>query len=117
MDDLIHVLVALDYNDEWLAKMREVSPRLQVVKAYPEVPESAWENVEVLYSTITFPPSVALAPKLKWVQLHSAGVEHFTSQPFFQQSEVVGTHASGIHAVPIGEYLMGMMLAWEFQLP
>jgi len=45
MDDLIHVLVALDYNDEWLAKMREVSPRLQVVKAYPEVPESAWENL------------------------------------------------------------------------
>ena len=49
------------------------------------------------------------APKLKWVQLMSAGADGMARSEIWQSSLTI-TGVSGIHATPISEYVLGMML-------
>ncbi len=49
------------------------------------------------------------APKLKWVQLMSAGADGLARTEIWQ-SDITITGVSGIHATPISEYVLGMML-------
>ena len=46
--DKINVVVAVDYDDNILNNLRQVSPRLQIEKHYPNVPKRAWKNAEIL---------------------------------------------------------------------
>ena len=54
---------------------------------------------------------VSRAPTLKWVQLLSAGADHALKTNLAGTSIPVTT-ASGIHATPIAEYIIGSMLIW-----
>lgn len=49
------------------------------------------------------------APRLKWVQLYSAGTDHLRGTDILE-SGITVTTVSGIHAVPIGEYVLMAML-------
>lgn len=69
-------------------------------------------ETEVIFtSPIILPDIESLAPKLRWVQLTSAGVDRLLDSDLLR-SRVMVTTASGIHAVPIGEYVLGVMLAF-----
>jgi len=59
---------------------------------------------------------IARAPKLKWIQLTSAGVDRFLT-PEMLKSKVILTNVSGIHATPIGEFVMEMMLMFAKKAP
>lgn len=72
-------------------------------------------HAEVLY-TLSAIPRPEQAPALRWVQLQSAGANHVLDRPLFQ-SDVIFTTTSGIHAIPIGEYVLATMLAWFRRLP
>ena len=52
---------------------------------------------------------VKRAPNLKWVQLMSAGADGMARSEIWQSSLTI-TGVSGIHATPISEYVLGMML-------
>ncbi|HXG41262.1 MAG TPA: D-2-hydroxyacid dehydrogenase [Dehalococcoidia bacterium] len=68
-------------------------------------------EAEVLLSSPIVPPDLPqLAPRLRWLQLTSAGVDRLLESPVLR-SGITVTTASGIHAVPIGEYVLGAMLA------
>lgn len=56
------------------------------------------------------------APRLKWVQMTSAGVDRFLDKDMVD-SPVIMTNVSGIHAVPISEYIMCVMLMFAKQMP
>jgi len=56
------------------------------------------------------------APHLRWVQLHSAGINHISHKPLYA-TDVTFTTASGIHAIPIAEYVFTAVLAWYHHLP
>ncbi|HEY7339855.1 MAG TPA: D-2-hydroxyacid dehydrogenase [Ktedonobacterales bacterium] len=66
-----------------------------------------------------FPPAdlLALAPNLKWIALPSAGADHAIRAGIVQQGGPVVTTASGIHAVPIGEFVLSLMLMWVRHWP
>jgi len=115
-EDPINVVVAMDFSDDIMEKIRAVSPRLRVERHFPEVPEKAWADVEVLYTLRQF-PDPAQAPRLRWIQMHSAGIDHVLNQPIMQSEDVEVTTTSGIHATPIAEYCLMMMLAFAFDLP
>lgn len=69
-------------------------------------------ETEVIFTSPIIPPDiVSTAPKLRWVQLTSAGVDRLLDSDLLR-SRVAVTTASGIHAVPIGEYVLGVMLAF-----
>lgn len=115
--DLINVLVCMDFSDEHLETLRAVSDKLNITRLFPDVPTSAYHDAEVLYTLRHFPESAEESPHLKWIQLHYAGLDGVISRPIAQETDIEITSASGIHAVPIAEYCMSLLLAWEYQLP
>lgn len=115
-DKPIHVIVAVDFSDEILATIRALSPRLQVERHFPNVPNKAWAGAEILY-TMGQIPEPEQAPKLRWIQTHSAGVDFLLDEPIMQSKQVKVTSSSGIHATPIAEYCIMMMLAFNYRLP
>ncbi|MCA9907406.1 MAG: D-2-hydroxyacid dehydrogenase [Anaerolineae bacterium] len=112
----VNVIVAMDFSDAIMDKIRAVSPQLKVERCFPDVPDKALADVEVLY-TQRFLPDPAQTPHLRWVQLHSAGVDHAVNQPVMQSQDVEVTTTSGIHATFMTEYCVMMMLAFAFKLP
>ena len=56
------------------------------------------------------------APRLKWVQTMGAGVERLLDRDMVN-SQVIMTNVSGIHAVPISEYIVCVMLMFVKQMP
>ena len=114
--DSINVIVAMNIAEELVNSLREVSPRLRIERYPANVPDRAWENVEVLYTGGTF-PKPEQAPRLRWIQLHSAGVNHALREPIIQSRDIEVTTVSGIHAVPMSEFSLAMMLAFAYKLP
>ncbi|MCS7286942.1 MAG: D-2-hydroxyacid dehydrogenase [Anaerolineae bacterium] len=115
----IKVLSVLNLSEENLETLRKVSPRLevnQVTCRNPTEMKPLLEDVEILY-TIWFPFDPAeVAPRLKWIQLSTAGVDHLLDSPVMK-SQVIITTTSGIHAVPIAEYVFATMLFLVKRLP
>ena len=61
------------------------------------------------------PDVFARARKLKWIQFGSAGIDH-TIFPELLASEVILTTMSGIHAIPVAEHVLALMLAMTRRL-
>jgi phosphoglycerate dehydrogenase-like enzyme len=55
-------------------------------------------------------------PKLKWIQLVSAGIDHLDDHPIWR-SKIAVTTASGIHAVPIAQYALCTLLMLIHKMP
>jgi phosphoglycerate dehydrogenase-like enzyme len=74
-------------------------------------------ETEVLLSNPVVPDDILQkAPQLKWVQLTSAGADRLIDSDLVRSSVQVTT-ASGIHAVPIGEWVLGAMIAFAKGFP
>lgn len=110
----IHVLVAMDFSDAVIEQLSAISERLHIERIHPNVPDSAYEQVEVLYTARHY-PTQSQAPNLRWVQIHSAGVERALARPVFQNSGIKLTSASGIHAVQMSEYSLAVMLHFHYR--
>ncbi|MDP9237849.1 MAG: D-2-hydroxyacid dehydrogenase [Chloroflexota bacterium] len=52
-----------------------------------------------------------VAPRLQWIQLTSAGADRLLNSGFIEGGVTVTT-VSGLHATPIGEYILTVMLMW-----
>lgn len=111
----VNVVVAMDFDDDILTQLRAVSPRLVIERHFPTVPDRAWHDAEVLYTSSAL-PTPEQAPRLRWIQLNSAGVEDALKQPILKAQDIEVTNTSGIHAVQIAEYSLMMMLAFNYQL-
>ena len=115
----IVVLSTMRFTDELLDKLRAVSPRLVVKQRTgrnaEEVEQALEDGVEVLY-TFYLPADLSRAPKLKWVQMHAAGVDSLLDHPIMK-SDVLLTTTSGIHATPIAEYVFASILAFNRRVP
>jgi phosphoglycerate dehydrogenase-like enzyme len=109
-------------NKECLRLIRAVSPRIKVkdgaALAEAELKGDnskkrdldallAW--ADVIFGLFTLPDIMARAPKLKWIQVISAGVARWRDTDVWR-SQVIITGVSGIHATPIGEFVMALML-------
>jgi phosphoglycerate dehydrogenase-like enzyme len=106
----------MDFTDALMAQLRAVSPRFHIERHFPNVPDHAWADAEVLYTATRF-PDPSQVPRLRWIQLHSAGIDHAVKQPIIQAEDVEVTTASGVHAVQMAEFCLMMILAFNYQLP
>ena len=124
----VKVLVTIPIGEELLGKIREVSPRVEVAEAvglgssehgegiFDKESDSLLKEAEVIYG-FGLPTYVfARTPRLKWVQVTSAGVDGFLTDEM-RASSVVFTTVSGIHATPIGEFVLQLMLMFSKQAP
>jgi len=74
----------------------------------------AW--TDVLFGLIAPPNTIARAPNLKWIQVISAGVDRWINTDVWR-SRIILTGVSGIHATPIGEFVMALMLMFAKNTP
>jgi phosphoglycerate dehydrogenase-like enzyme len=118
MTDADHkrIVVAMDFSDELMQQVRDAAPGFKVERHFPDVPEAVWGDTEILYTLRRY-PTPEQAPRLRWIQLHFAGVDSALKNPIIQAEDIEVTSASGIHATPIAEYVLGMMLAFNLKLP
>jgi phosphoglycerate dehydrogenase-like enzyme len=78
--------------------------------------EAAWREVlqraEVLFDfdDLIKEHPLTLSPNLRWVQTTSAGVGQLVQRLGMQESDVVVTTASGIHAAPLTEFVFAALL-------
>jgi phosphoglycerate dehydrogenase-like enzyme len=119
--DNIHVLMTLHFTEDLLQQLEAVSPRLRITQQpCSDVADvagalAAHPDTEVLYAFGVPADALALAPRLRWVQLHSAGADHLLGLPIMH-NDVLLTTSSGIHATPIAEYVLASMLAHRWQV-
>ncbi len=109
------VTVAVDFSDEILSEVRELSPRLQIERHFPEVSHEVMARTEVLYTTGYF-PEPEQAPKLRWIQVNSAGVNHALDHSIVQAEDIIVTTTSGIHASNMAQYCLMTMLMFNYKM-
>jgi len=125
----VNVLVTTNIGEEFLQQISSVSPRIKVTDAADlrrdeqNEDSAATEKLNVLLADtevlfgLTFPQNyIARAPGLKWVQTMTAGMNRFLDADMMS-SPVVLTGVSGIHATPIGEFVLCLMLMFVKQMP
>ncbi len=115
------MLITAPLDTIWLARLQKLAPEFHVKQWHystmGSIPDDLWQDVEVLYTSFTTPlPLPHQVPHLRWVQLYSAGPDYILDHPLFATSTIFTT-TSGIHAVPIAEYVFAMVLAWFHHLP
>jgi phosphoglycerate dehydrogenase-like enzyme len=117
-------LVNRPWPEEWLAALSAVAPGWRIVgqgAASPErlgdapIAPDLWRVAEVAYAFGQL-PAPEDAPALRWVQLFSAGADHFRHHPLFS-TNVTFTTVSGVHAICIAEHVFAGVLAWNHRLP
>ncbi len=115
----ITVLSLMRFIEAQLNKLRAVSPRLVVEQrtdaALAELPAELRQRVEVLYGWNETFQQAHHFPHVKWLQAHSAGIDYLLDKPIWQ-SEVPITTLRGIHAVPMAEHALTLMLAFRWNL-
>lgn len=74
------------------------------------------DTTEVVYAFRVPKNIMELAPNLKWLQLLGAGCDHLEGNPLIKSGVLVST-ASGVHATPIAEYVLAVILGFYRGLP
>jgi phosphoglycerate dehydrogenase-like enzyme len=116
----IHVLITREFSADWVNQLRRLLPdRVQITQQTANMPEEIspelWKTADVLYSGACY-PDPAIAPRLRWVQLDTAGVNHILNTPLWQ-SQVSLTTLNGVAPPNMGEFAMMMMLSFGHHLP
>jgi len=114
---------------EILKRIGKVNPNINVKDASALVAaefngdDSSKKELDALLSRADiifglFPPQEIMtrAPRLKWLQMMSAGVDRLRGSDIWQ-SEVIITGVSGIHATPITEFVFQFMLMFAKNAP
>jgi phosphoglycerate dehydrogenase-like enzyme len=76
------------------------------------------QRTDVLLTNPIVPDDILdRAPNLAWLQLTSAGVDRLLDSEPVRSDRVQVTTASGLHAVPISEWVLGAMIAFAKGFP
>ena len=118
-------------DNEIIRSITEVSPKIKVKDASTmmmaehqgdnsekEILDNMLVEADVIFGFGLILPKDLLsrAPRLKWLQLMSAGADRLRDTEIWQ-SKVTVTGVSGIHASAIGEFVLGFMLMFAKSMP
>jgi D-2-hydroxyacid dehydrogenase (NADP+) len=129
----INVVVLSHIGDGCLQQIEAISPLLRV-KDLSDLKDRLSSNkgeissadesglakylseAEIIYGFRISPDILSQAPRLKWIQTMSAGVDDVLTEELVK-SRVILTNVSGIHGVQISELVFGMILALAKHIP
>lgn len=127
--ETVNVLVTTALNEASQTQITRVSSRIKLTDVSKLVQseqkgdaaarkelDALLAEAEVIYGFRLPENVIARAPKLKWFQAMAAGVDRYLDDQF-RRSSVMLTGVSGIHATPIGEFVLGLMLMFAKQAP
>ena len=107
----MRILLQAQINPGTMDRLRALSPDLQIVAATDDsfdIDALADPALEAIVGR-RIPVDLARVPRLRWLQVGSAGVDHLAADPPWARGVTV-TNARGVFAVPIGEYVSGAIL-------
>jgi phosphoglycerate dehydrogenase-like enzyme len=110
---MLDVLVTMPFGEPLLERLRAVAPGLRVTRADPDTAD--YSRADVLYAGNV--PRDLAAPRLRWVQLHMAGVNTLHDHPVYTSATIPLTTTSGVHAATIAEYAVTVLLALAHRVP
>ena len=96
-------------------KNRWPEMRVAHLKTYDALPAEL-PDTDIFVGFNLLPKQLAVARKLKWIHITSAGVSQMM-RPDVRAAGVVITNARGIHAIPMAEHTIGAMLALARKFP
>jgi D-2-hydroxyacid dehydrogenase (NADP+) len=130
----VSVLLVAALHEECKQQIAAVSPRIHLLDAAgtwkppDKVTPDRFQDIsnenldvflpqaEVLYGYAPPKNLGSRAPGLKWFQTMLAGVDHFLDDEL-RNSSIIITNVSGLHAVPVGEFALALMLMFTKQAP
>jgi phosphoglycerate dehydrogenase-like enzyme len=108
----VRLLLDASLQPATIERLRALSPSLELVDVTGDrsfdINALVDADVEVVVG-YRAPADLTRVPRLRWLQLRSAGVDHLASDPPWRKGILV-TNARGVFAVPIGEYVSGAIL-------
>jgi len=111
------LLAAREGADHFHLVERLDLPDLEIARAEtPEEIVAAIADADVFYGVATA-AVVQAAPKLRWIQSPSAGVEYVARVPELVESDVLLTNTRGAHGPSIGEHTFALLLALTRRIP
>ncbi len=123
------MLVMDPIDDECRQQITSVSPRIKLTDvsdlfgaeqsgelASKEKLDVLLAEAEVIFGRRLPRNIITRAPRLKWGQTVAAGVDMFLDTEMLE-GPVILTNASGIHATPIGEFILGSALMFARRAP
>lgn len=114
------LLIALDntlVSQDMLKKIQSLQPGLEViVENRTEEIERLLDRVEIAVGHFPF-QFITRAPALRWFQQWGAGTDWLMRFPEAASCDFILTNASGVHAIPISEHILAMLLAFARRLP
>ena len=116
----VHLLSTVEFSETQLGKLRKVASNLHV-EQYPDagiddVPLKLRGKIEILYGWGSTVAEGHRYPNLKWVQTHSAGIDNLIDTPLWHSSVLISS-LSGVHATPIAEHMLALILAFRWEIP
>ena len=102
---------------EMANRIRGRWPQMRVLHlpTYDKLTEEL-SDTDILVGFSIRPDQFAFARKLKWIHATAAAVAQLM-YPALRESGVLVTNASGIHSVPMGEHIIGAMIALARRFP
>ena len=104
MNDSLTILLG-DDDAALRARIGQIAPAAEIIA--PD-DANALERAQIIYGGAQ-PEEIGDARNLRWLQLHSAGVNRWPLNELSARGVRV-TNASGVHAAPIVEHMFGMLL-------
>jgi phosphoglycerate dehydrogenase-like enzyme len=108
-------------NEQTLARIREAAPGAELIiiknkEEWEKRAEDLISKTEVVFGRLPF-GRIRELPNLRWVQQDFAGSDWLQNFPDIIERDFVLTNASGVHAIPIAEHILAMMLALARDFP
>lgn len=127
--ETVNILVTAPIGEDCRQRIAATSPRVNVLDvadlsradhqrdpAAKKELDARLAEAEVVFAFRLPDNLLARAPKLKWIQVMSAGMDRFLDKELLR-SPVMLTNVSGIHATPIGEFVLSLMLMFVKHAP
>lgn len=104
--------IPLKITQKHLKKIRSIDKNIQLVAVPSDKKEEIEKHIkdaEIVAGSSGIASSIPLAKNLKWIHAFSAGAEKILT-PEVVKSKIIVSNSSGIHAIPIAEHVIGLML-------
>ena len=119
-EDILLITAPRKPTQPWVERIQAKFPGLRVIYRdlqwgqtlpHDSLKDEEWDNVTVLLTTSSLPASAAVVPRLRYVQLFSAGANLIIKQPLFTDTDIVFATANGVHGPQISEWIIATFLA------
>ncbi|KAJ9500553.1 hypothetical protein H2202_003769 [Exophiala xenobiotica] len=115
------MLVPMEPKQEVINSLQEQYPGVKIhwrsVKkpglSIDDIPQEIWDTATIVWGFEI--PKNALLPKLRFVQLNSAGADHWATNRHYQDPNVLFCTSNGAHPPQIAEWVIGSWLSHQHQ--